>query len=218
MLHPLVTLWRHHSRVTFYESGGLLDQALFPGAADPGRTPMAGQRRRFRTVDEAQTYLRFWMGDPAARAELNWLLSKSGPSSAGQRGAANDWLQVLAGRLYAGAFVVMEESSRFAAPGRLVVASSSAEVATAALSSVPPLESVPAVPVAPPLLPALEDVQVEGAEVLPEIEQSLAQVKVTLDTVGTASASLEPAPSKVADINTATNDAASKIQQHLGEL
>lgn len=218
MLHPLVTLWRHTCRVTFYESGGLLDKALFPGSADPGRNPVAGYRRRFRAVDEAQTYLRFWMGDPSARAELNWLLSRSGPSSANQRGAMNDWLQVLAGRLYAGAVVVMEESSRLAVPGRLVVASSSTEVAAAALSSMPPLAAVPAVPVVPPLLPALEEVQVEGAEVLPEIEQSLAQVDATLGTVGSASASLEPAPSKVGDINVAMNDAASKIQQQLGDL
>ena len=43
---------------------------------------MAGARRRFASATDAYSYLRYWMGEPAARAELQWILQRSGPSLA----------------------------------------------------------------------------------------------------------------------------------------
>ena len=47
----------------------------------------------------------------------------------------------------------------------------------------------------------LEEVQIEGAEVLPEIEQSLEQVDITIGEINLAPVSLEPTPSKVPAIS-----------------
>ncbi|MCU6499849.1 hypothetical protein LPN04_18795 [Rugamonas sp. A1-17] len=212
MLHPLASLWRHSSRVTFYESGGQVGQALLNGG---GR--LQGARRRFSSSDDAHTYLRYWLGEPAARAELKWILQRSGPSLATAHAGVDGWLHALAGRLMSGAVIVLEELSRQAQPGRLV-APASAAASAAALSSLPALSEAPAIPVVANLLPALEDIRIEGAEVLPELNQALAQVDATIATVGSASLSLEPAPSKVAAIKTALTDATSRTTSTLGAL
>ena len=212
MLHPLASLWRHSSRVTFYESGGQTGQALLQGG---GR--MAGSRRRFSSADDAYSYLRYWLGEPAARAELKWVLQRSGPSLATAHAGVDGWLHALAGRLVSGAIVVLEELSRQAMPGRLV-APPAAAMSAAALSALPALSAVPQIPVAPNLLPVLEDIRIEGAEVLPELNQALAQVKVTISTVGSASLSLEPAPTKVAAIKTALSSATERTTATLGSL
>ncbi|MYN17981.1 hypothetical protein GTP81_14570 [Rugamonas sp. FT107W] len=209
MLHPLASLWRHSSRVTFYESGGQAGQLALQGQ---GRMP--GARRRFSSSDDAHTYLRYWLGEPAARAELQWILQRSGPSLATAQPGADAWLHALAGRLMSGAVIVLEELSRQARPGRLVAPASAA----AAPSSLPALSEAPAIPVVPNLLPVLEDIRIEGAEVLPELNQALAQVDATIATVGSASLSLEPAPSKVAAIKTALTDATSRTTSTLGSL
>ncbi|MYM99106.1 hypothetical protein GTP90_35205, partial [Rugamonas sp. FT81W] len=90
--------------------------------------------------------------------------------------------------------------------------------AAAAPASLPALSEAPAIPVVPNLLPVLEDIRIEGAEVLPELNQALAQVDATIATVGSASLSLEPAPSKVAAIKTALTDATSRTTSTLGTL
>ncbi|ELX12946.1 hypothetical protein Jab_1c15620 [Janthinobacterium sp. HH01] len=212
MLHPLASLWRHSSRVTFYESGGQTGQALLQGGAR-----MAGSRRRFSSADDAYSYLRYWLGEPAARAELKWVLQRSGPSLATAHAGVDGWLHALAGRLVSGAIVVLEELSRQAMPGRLV-APPAAAMSAAALSALPALSAVPQIPVVPNLLPVLEDIRIEGAEVLPELNQALAQVKVTISTVGSASLSLEPAPTKVAAIKTALSSATERTTSTLGSL
>ncbi|MQA37631.1 hypothetical protein [Rugamonas aquatica] len=212
MLHPLASLWRHSSRVTFYESGGQVGQALLQGGAH-----MAGSRRRFASADDAYSYLRYWLGEPAARAELKWILQRSGPSLATAHAGVDGWLHALAGRLVSGAVVVLEELSRQAMPGRLV-APPAAAMSAAALSALPALSAVPQIPVVPNLLPVLEDIRIEGAEVLPELNDALAQVKVTISTVGSASLSLEPAPTKVAAIKAALSAATERTTSTLGSL
>ena len=212
MLHPLASLWRHSSRVTFYESGGQGGQALPQGG---GNT--RGARRRFSSADDAYTYLRYWLGEPAARAELKWILQRSGPSLATAQAGADGWLHALAGRLVNGAVVVLEELSRQAQPGRLV-APASAAASAAALAALPALSALPAIPVVPNLLPVLEDIRIEGAEVLPELNQALAQVKITISTLGSASLSLEPAPAKVAAIKAALTAATSRSTSTLSSL
>ena len=57
--------------------------------------------------------------------------------------------------------------------GRLAVpttSTSTSTVASSALAGMPALSNVPVVPQLPPLLDVLEDVQIEGADVLPEVD------------------------------------------------
>ncbi|QJE01556.1 hypothetical protein HH212_17235 [Massilia forsythiae] len=216
MLHPLASLWRHAVRVTFYEAGGQAGHALFRHG-DAGQAHAAGARRRFTSADAAFHYLRYWLGEPAASAELKWVLQRSGPSLVGT-GGAEGWLHALAARLVGGAIVVLEEDSRRAMPGRLVAAPSAA-MSAAAVAALPPLSAVaPAVAATPDLLPALEEVRIEGAQVLPELNQSLAQVESATASVAAAALSLDPAPSKVAAIRTALGDASTQAGADLGRL
>jgi hypothetical protein len=219
MLHPLASLWRQSCRVTFYESGGQLGQALFQGSGLTSEHHVLGSRRRFLSGDEAYNYLRYWNSEPAARAELKWILQKSGPSLATAHGGTDGWLHALAGRLVAGAVVVLEELSRQARPGRLVVPpSATTAMSLAALASLPSLSLLPQIPAIENLLPVLEDIRIEGAEVLPELDQSLEQVNASISSVVAASLSLEPAPNKVADITTSLTDATSRTTSALGAL
>ena len=105
-------------------------------------------------------------------------------------------------------------------PGRLYVAptSSAASAAASALADLAPLSDVPVVAALPPLLAVLEDVQIEGAEVLPEVDQSLEQIGVTLDSVEAASASLEPTPSKVPEIQSAMETTSADVTAMLDSL
>jgi hypothetical protein len=223
MLHPLASLWRQSSRVTFYESGGAPGQGLFrDGVQDHAR----GSQRRFRSADDAHSYLRFWLGEPAARAELKWILQRSGPSLATAQGGVDGWLHALAGRLVAGAIIVLEELSRQAKPGRLVaapgaailVAAPGAAMSATALAALPSLNLLPQIPAVVSLLPVLEDIRIEGAEVLPELNQSLDQVTASTNSVAAASLSLDPAPNKVADIEASLTDAAARITRTLGAI
>ena len=73
-------------------------------------------------------------------------------------------------------------------------------------------------PAAPPLLPLLEEVQIEGAEVLPEIMQTLEQIDLTMAGINLAGVSLEPAPSGVPAIGAAMQQASSSITASLGAM
>lgn len=117
-----------------------------------------------------------------------------------------------------GAIVVLEEHARRARPGRLVAAPGSSASAASALSSLPALSTLPKAPVVENLLPALEDIRIEGAEVLPELDQSLEQVNASISSVESASLSLEPAPSKVADITASLTEASTRANAALDEL
>lgn len=130
-----------------------------------------------------------------------------------------DWVEVIARRLDAGQAVALDHARRYARPGRLAPASSSAAAPGAAgLDSLPPLVDVPAVPPVPDLLPDLEDVQIEGAKVLPEIEETLEDVKASLALVDSASASVEPTPVPVDQIKQSMEEASSKVKKQLDEL
>jgi hypothetical protein len=100
--------------------------------------------------------------------------------------------------------------------GRLSVPPSAA--AASALAGLPALSDVPVVPQLPPLLDVLEDVQIEGAEVLPEVQQSLEQISATLGSVQEASGSMAPAPSKVPDVKTAMDTTSADVTSILDKL
>ncbi len=216
MLHPLASLWRHSGRVTFYETGGQVGQALLQGGGPGAQSHVLGARRRFSSSDDAYTYLRYWMGEPAARAELKWVLQRSGPSLVAS-GGADGWLHALAGRLASGAIAVLEVTNRSAMPGKLV-APAAAAMSAAAVAALPALSEVPSIPAVVNLLPALEDVRIEGAEVLPELNQSIEQIDAAIASVSAASLSLDPAPAKIAAIGTSITDAAAKATAALGAL
>ena len=87
-----------------------------------------------------------------------------------------------------------------------------------ALAGMPALSNVPVVPQLPPLLDVLEDVQIEGADVLPEVDQSLAQISITLGTMQDAEGSIKPAPNKVPDVKTAMDSVSADVSSTLGKL
>lgn len=209
MLHPLLSLWRHSCRATFYDQG-VGGTPAHGGDLAHGLLPPLGTKRWFRSADEAVAYLRYWSGDPSAQSELRWLLKKCAPAPLA--GATVDrWMHALAGLLLTGTVVVVEESARRSMPGRLVAAPTASAAAT--LATLPPLSSVPAVAPPPNVLPAVEEARIESAEVLPELDQSLEQVNATMGQVDSASASVAPAPDKVPDISTAMQEAAQRAQQ-----
>jgi len=74
------------------------------------------------------------------------------------------------------------------------------------------------VPAPPLLLPLLEEVQIEGAEVLPEIMQTLEQIDLTMAGIDLATVSLEPAPSGVPAIGSAMQQASSSVTASLGAM
>jgi len=94
----------------------------------------------------------------------------------------------------------------------------SAAAAPSALAGLPALRDVPVVASLPPLLDVLEDVQIEGAEVLPEVKQSLSQISTTLGSVKSASGSMAPAPDKVPAVKTAMDSTSADITQALDKL
>ena len=101
--------------------------------------------------------------------------------------------------------------------GRLTAPPSTAS-ASSALAGMPALSDLPVVPTLPPLLDVLEDVQIEGAEVLPEVQQSLDQISNTLGSVQGASSSMAPTPNKVSDVKTAMDSTSAEITQALDNL
>lgn len=87
-----------------------------------------------------------------------------------------------------------------------------------ALAGMPALSNVPVVPQLPPLLGVLEDVQIEGADVLPEVDQSLAQISITLGSIQNAEGSIKPAPNKVPDVKTAMDNISADVSSTLDKL
>jgi hypothetical protein len=103
-----------------------------------------------------------------------------------------------------------------AAAADAAAAASDAESAESA--AVVNLNTLPDAPAVVPLLPTLETVQIEGAEVLPEVDQTLEQIDVAIGTMDQASVSLAPAPTKVPQITTAMTDASGAVTKTLDAM
>lgn len=170
-------------------------------------------RRNFWRADDAAQYLRFWRNDPAACRELRLALQRLEPSTWVFAHTDDRVIQSLAGAI---------------AQGLVIVSESALPPPPAALPGVPAPPAAPALPLAmtvapikpplPPLLPVLEEVQIEGAEVLPEIMQSLEQIDITLAEIKVAPVSLAPTPSKIPDIEAAMSAASGAVTKTLDEL
>jgi hypothetical protein len=215
MLQPLISLWRHHARVTFYDAPSAKDAAESDLSGLTFGSPI-GVRRHFFHADEAMSYLRYWMGDPGAVAELRWLLHKSGPALSGARGGPEQWLQVLANRMQSGSLVAVEETAKRQFLGKMVATSAASGLSS--LTSLADLANLTSIPTPSMLMPDLTSLQMDGAQVLPEVEEAMAQIQVALSEVSDFSVSLSPAPSKVMDIQTAMSKAGSDAQAKLSSM
>ena len=80
------------------------------------------------------------------------------------------------------------------------------------------LNTLPDQPPVPPLLPILEEVQLGNAQVLPEIDQTLEQIDVTIGGIDEASVSLEPAPLQIPKIEEAMTGAGGSVKKTLDAL
>lgn len=175
----------------------------------------------FWQTGDAERYLRSWRGDVVAMHQLRGVLARTQGRRHLLSWSDDQVLRALAAQLASG-MLSATEARADATPARtielpIVLAAAAAPTAPVAVPHTEPVMRPSAIS-ALPLLPILEEVQIEGAEVLPEILQSLAQVALTLDNIDLASVSLEPTPSGVPAIATAIGDAGSGIAAALAAL
>jgi hypothetical protein len=154
-----------------------------------------GPALTFGRADDAGAYLCFWKNEAAAVTALRYALYRCEHSPSVFSFSDQQVIQALAAKLARGALVAAPDSSTLIN-----------------------LDALPDRPPVPPLLPLLEEVQIEGAEVLPEIEQTLEQIDLTLGSIDLAGASLAPTPSKVPLIETAMTDASRSVTKTLDDL
>jgi hypothetical protein len=129
------------------------------------------------------------------------------------------WTELVAKRLDAGSLTALEEIRRYSRPGRLAPAPSAAGgAADRGLAQLAPLSAVPPVPRPEDLKPALESVQIEGARVLPEVDQTLDEIGNALDRVETTSLSVQPAPDGIGAIGSALDEAAARVAGKLSDV
>jgi hypothetical protein len=179
----------------------------------PRRSPL--QRLPLQQVHEAQHWLRFWQGDLVAMQALRQALQRLQPAACLHDANDEQVLAALAVCLARGDIAVLQSAPPRALPVLPAVPAAPAVAEPPAV----PLSQVLGAPVPPPpVLPALEEVRVEGAEVLPEIEQTLEQVEISLGEIELAPVSLEPAPSKVPAINDAMQEASDAVTGSLDKL
>lgn len=206
---PLATLQRHSTLVH-----------LMRRVASHSGTEDEPEPLRFSGIEDAERYLRFWLSDGAAMSQFRMALHDSGHSGLVGHRSDHEVTSALASKLLSRSLVLVEEGP----PIRpLTVAWT---VSTAAPLSEPPPVTVevrapkkPAVtPPALPLLPLLEEVQIEGAKVLPEVLQTLEQIDLTMGSLDLAGVSLEPAPSGVASISQGMQQASATVTAAIDAL
>ncbi len=200
----LATLQRQSATVWLHDS-------INPLAGAPRSTALA-----FRHAEEAGDYLDFWKSDAAALAALRYALYRCEHSASVYALTDSQVLQALAARLARGALLL--SNSNVAGPAGGWPLTPAAPVAAPASTTLINLNTLPDRPPVPPLLPLLEELQIEGAEVLPEIEQTLEQIDLTMASIDLAGVSLEPTPSKVPLIEVAMTDASAAVTRTLDDL
>lgn len=201
---PLAILQRQSNPVWLHDAFSSL-----PGT--PAGTPLV-----FERAEHAADYLRFWSTDPAALTALRYALYRCEHSPSVFAMPDAQVLQALAAKLARGALVLRDRQPSAGTGGWPLVPAT--EAAVPASSTLINLNTLPDRPAVPPLLPLLEEVQIEGAEVLPEIEQTLEQIDLTMGSIDLAGVSLEPTPSKVPLIETAMTDASTSVTKTLDDL
>ncbi len=209
MIVPLANLRRSAVNAQFHDSFELARSA--DASESEGRMV-------FPTVDEADAYMRYWAGESGAMVVLRRALERRAPGVTPSGFADQRVLHALAQLMVSGALVVFEQ--RIDVPR----AAGESAVNAAATATAPAAASIPVSPVTPPVVPAvpvlaaLDDVQIEGAQVLPEVLQTIEQIDLTMAQISLATASLAPTPSGVPAIGTAISGASSSITSALGDL
>ena len=198
---PLATLWRHSSLILLRER--LLERRL-----------------EFSSVDDAEAYLRFWKPEGAAISQMRAALQRTGHPSRVSALSDQEVIRALASQLVRGSLVLTESALPPPSPEWVfAVASDASSAATLrAIRPAPPALPAPVPIAALALLPVLEEVQIEGANVLPEILQTLEQIDLTMGNLKLASVSLQPAPSGVAAISGAMQQASGAVTATLADL
>lgn len=205
---PLATLQRQSKTVWLQDRFSSLPSGRGPALA-------------FGRADEAASYLGFWTSDTTALSALRYALYRCEHSPSVFSLSDRQVIQALSARLAQGALLLTEGGVATEGGGWPVIPAAAAAVsgATGAAAAPISLNNLPATPIPPPpLLPLLEELQIEGAEVLPEIEQTLEQIDLTMGSIDLAGVSLEPTPSKVPLIETAMTDASSSVTKTLDDL
>ena len=186
---------------------------------EPAEDYQLSRRTRFWRQDDAERYLQFWRGDADAMRTLRFALHRSTQGSALFAHDNEHVIRLVAAQLARGALLLTENLPPPPPPMPPVQPKGAAAAAAAAVPAAAPLVAMDPVSLPkPPLLPILEEVQIEGADVLPEVLQSLEQIDLAIGEINTASVSLEPTPSKIPDISKATADASASVNATIDAL
>lgn len=217
MKPPLAILGRHSDAILLREGGR-------PGTVGPG---FGGDALRFPSIGDADGYLLFWAGDTGAMSRLRHVLYELGHSRDVSRCSDVEVVRALAARVVDGSLeLVAQEGKRLYLDVRGAFNRAAAESRAAAAAAAPsgPVVRPAAPPVVPPavpspaLLPALEKVQIEGAEVLPEVLQTLEQIDASMSSLDLVSVSLEPTPTGVPSIGDAMAEASGSVTDAMDAL
>lgn len=188
-----------------------LHDGFGPAPGAPAATPMF-----FANTEDARHYLNFWKTDAAALSALRYALYRSQPAPSVYAMGDDQVIRRLAATLADGSVVLTHSHEAALSGGWPLIAAPPVPAPTS--STLINLNALPDRPPVPPLLPLLEELQIEGAEVLPEIEQTLEQIDLTMASIDLAGVSLEPTPSKVPLIEQAMTDASAAVTQTLDDL
>jgi hypothetical protein len=178
-------------------------------------------RRQFRHLDDAESFLRSWKGRPGAMADFRLALSRCDRGASLFRLSDDEVVGALAAALVMGSIVATESRIPAAPPGLFGKTPPAAEDAPAATPAALAAATPPVLVLDPPPLPllaALETVQIEGAQVMPEVWQTMEQINLTMGQLNLATVSLEPTPSGVPGISSAMTEASGSVTATLDSL
>ena len=224
---PLASFTRGGSLVQLYQRFRFVEPAEPAPTAeteDELRAHLAHPRRRtFSRQDDAETYLRSLRTEPGAMGDLRRVIARADHSVTLSRMSDDEVIRALGHALVTGA-VIVTESARTKFTGEQQSTSSAASEMDAAPAPTAPGVLAPATPalvldaIPEIVLPLLEEVQIAGAQVLPEILATLEQIDLTMEKLSLAMASLAPTPSGVPAITAGMTAASASITSTLEEL
>ncbi len=183
----------------------------------------------FDSVEEAERFLNGWRDEAEGMAALRSAARELPGVGDGALGRDDAVVRAVARAVVAGSIVLIEPTVQVPPmPIRRTTTSSSssssqgsARAAIAAQQAAAP--AAPAAPAAVPAapaanLPALKEVSIEGAEVLPEVLQAMDQIDLALAEVEEVGTSLAPAPDGVPAIADEMSGAVGAVQDRLGSV
>ncbi len=228
---PLATLTRGAVVIRLYERFRFLavetDDDDEEAPEDVLRAHLANPtRREFRRVEEAETFLRSYRGEPGAMEDLRRVHAHCDRGGMLFRLSNDEIIQSLASALVIGSVIITEGAwPEYSLEGDEAGAASPPAQPDPVAAPMTPGVLAPATPAALVLdaipevvLPLLEEVQIAGAQVLPEILQTLEQIDLTMEQLSLAMVSLAPTPTGVPAISAGMTAASASITATLDEL